>query len=214
MRKVVAAGEHRGFESIPGNPSGNSLIAASGSGLSNDSRFLGGHFDPVLKMYQTETFSRPPDRLTRIFENPELTSNDRSRAACRAESRSRTPAVSGTRKLVDSCKILKQIADRLKNRSGGKESVLSRDLGTLKTHMKGHVRIGLSQREAEFFLDKNHRLSYHDPKFSSDDCRPAIFRLRPPEKSLNWRSCVQAGAALLLGLATVALDIEGRKLKG
>lgn len=202
MRKVVAAGEHRDFRTIPENSNGSPSISATGKLLNDENRCMRGHFGQVIKMYQTETFLRPIDKLTRISENPELTPDRRSGAACRAKNGVRSRGIPAARKLVDSCKILKQIADSLKDRLSGKESVRNRVLVTLRTHIKGHVRIALSQREAEFFLDKNYRLSYHDPKFSSDDWRPAIFHLRPPEKSLNWRSCVQAGAALLFGLAT------------
>lgn len=166
-------------------------------------------------MPQTETLFEPIGRITQANRAPGSAPARSNHAVGNAElalwKRCKSVAVN----LVYGCKILKQIADSLKEWLGGVEYAFNQVRRMLKTVGQGRLRIRLSRSEAEFLLDKDSPISYHDPKFLSDVLGSATFRLRPLEKSLNWRSCIRTGAALCFGLrVSDALLIEGRKLKG
>jgi hypothetical protein len=118
-------------------------------------------------------------------------------------------------KSVRICKILKQIADSDKDRVVHAFGRLRSWTLSAKSCCNKRLRTAVSRSEAKFFLDTQHRFVYHDPKFSSGFLARMIFHLRAPEKLVNWRSCVEAGVALLFDLCVAgALLVEGRQRNG
>jgi hypothetical protein len=107
------------------------------------------------------------------------------------------------------CEILKQHADRLRERFCRKNGVEG-DGFSLESSCPFEVsEIAVSQSGAEFFLDKVGCVSYHDAKFPGRLQRGSIFRLRPPGKFVNWPSCLSARLTLPFGVRDGYA--EGRK---
>jgi hypothetical protein len=113
-----------------------------------------------------------------------------SDAACRSYSTMRSSIIRRNviRNIETKCKILKQVADRLhyhlhRSECGGD--------GHFCTRICEHwmrVRVGLSEREAKFFLDRKNRSAYHSHKFSGVFPVRAKFHLHGKGKVVNWCS--------------------------
>ncbi len=83
------------------------------------------------------------------------------------------------------CKILKQVADKNHYVPDRSQSGMSDELMSKNFEHRTHVRIGLSESEAKFFLDRKKLCSYHDHKFLGDFSARAKFHLHGLGKVVN-----------------------------
>jgi hypothetical protein len=93
------------------------------------------------------------------------------------------------------CEILKQIADRFHYERRPREKAARIPfLSDIYGHRK-HMSIGLSRREAKFFLDRGKQSPYHSHKFSGAFPARAKFHLHAKGKVVNCCSHFWEGAS-------------------
>lgn len=106
-----------------------------------------------------------------------------------------------SRLFARSCKILKQLADRIKYNFDVDNSRKVQQTSNTKSQCLSRVEFELSESEAKFFLDRDSGTENIDRKFFGDYFERAKFHLQAFGNLLNWRSYV-------LGWAGVSLYVQ------
>jgi len=91
----------------------------------------------------------------------------------------------GKRYYETGCEILKQLADRFYYKCRPWKKAVCRLFLSKNCRHRIHVSIGLSEREAKFFLDRGKQSPYHCHKFSGAFPARAKFHLRAKRKVVN-----------------------------
>jgi len=95
-----------------------------------------------------------------------------------------------SRLFAPSCKILKQLADRIKYNFDEDNSRKVKQTLNTKSECLSRVEFELSESEAKFFLDRISGTGNIDRKFFGDYFERAKFHLQAFGNLLNWRSYV------------------------
>lgn len=101
-----------------------------------------------------------------------------------------------SRKIVQRCEILKQVADRNKYDFVASNMRGARQTLNTNSHDLCEAEVELSEREAKFFLDRISGRENIDRKFFGDYFERAKFHLQAFGNLLNWRSYVLGWAGV------------------